>query len=66
MSNRIKKLRKIRNIKQKDIAEAVGVSRQTIASLENGKYCCSVILAYNIAKFFDAKIEDIFDLTEEV
>ena len=49
MSNRIKELRKIRNIKQKDIAEAVGVSRQTIASLENGKYCCSVILAYNIA-----------------
>ena len=64
MTNKIKELRKARKIKQKDIAEAVGVSRQTISALEKGQYCNSVVLAYNIAKFFDAKIEDVFDLSE--
>ena len=65
MTNRIKEIRKIRKITQKDIAEYAGVSRQTIASLEKGNYCNSSVLAYKIAKFFGTNIEDVFDLNEE-
>ena len=53
MNNRIQELRKERRIRQEDLADAVGVTRQTIISLENGKYNASLQLAYRIARFFD-------------
>ena len=60
MNNRIQELRKERRIRQEDLADAVGVTRQTIISLENGKYNASLQLAYRIARFFDRQIEQVF------
>ena len=60
MKNRIEEIRKARNIRQEEFAKALGVSRQTISSLENGRYNPSIMLAYRIAKFFDLTIEDVF------
>lgn len=67
MQNRIQELRKANKITQNELAEAVEVTRQTIISLENGKYNASLILAHKIAQFFKVTIEDIFifDLEEE-
>ena len=65
MKNRIQELRKEQKIRQEDLAEAVGVTRQTIISLENGKYNASLQLAHRIARYFDMKIEDIFLFEEE-
>jgi putative transcriptional regulator len=65
MDNRIQELRKERRIRQEDLADAVGVTRQTIISLENGKYNASLQLAYRIAKFFDRQIEQVFIFEEE-
>lgn len=65
MENRIKMLRKEKNITQDDLAVAVGVTRQTIISLENGKYNASLQLAFKIAKYFGLCIEEIFIFTEE-
>ena len=65
MRNRIQELRKERNIRQEDLADAVGVTRQTIISLENGKYNASLQLAYRIARYFEKQIEDIFLFEEE-
>lgn len=53
-------MRKERGLKQEDLADILEVSRQTICSLENGRYNPSIILAFKIAKFFDTYIEDIF------
>ena len=66
MNNRIKELRKEQKITQDDLAGAVGVTRQTIIALENGKYNASRQLAYRIARFFDLHIEDVFVFEEEV
>lgn len=60
MKNRLEELRKQRGIKQEDLASALEVSRQTIGSLENGRYNPSIILAFKIARYFDMSIEDIF------
>lgn len=60
MKNNIELLRKSKKISQSELAEALQVTRQTISSLETGKYNPSIILAFKIAKFFDLKIEDIF------
>ena len=60
MENRIKTLRKEKNITQDDLAAAVGVTRQTIISLENGRYNASLQLAFKIANYFSLSIEDIF------
>ncbi len=60
MKNRLEELRKERGIKQEELAAALEVSRQTIGSLENGRYNPSIILAFKIARYFDARIEDIF------
>lgn len=60
VKNRLEELRKIRGIKQEDLALELEVSRQTIGSLENGRYNPSIILAFKIAKFFELNIEDIF------
>ncbi|HIT79921.1 MAG TPA: helix-turn-helix transcriptional regulator [Candidatus Faecivivens stercorigallinarum] len=60
MKNRLEEIRKSRNIRQDELARALEVSRQTIGSLENGRYNPSIILAFKIARYFDMKIEDIF------
>ena len=65
MRNRIEEIRKERNIRQDEFAKCMGVSRQTISSLENGRYNPSIILAYKIAKYFDMAIEDVFIFEEE-
>ncbi len=60
MKNRLEEIRKQRGIRQEELAEAMGVSRQTISSLENGRYNPSVILAIKLARYFETKVEDIF------
>ncbi len=65
MENRIKDLRKSVKITQDDLARAVDVTRQTIISLENGKYDASLKLAHKIARYFNVKIEDLFIFEEE-
>ena len=65
MKNRLEKLRKEKGINQEELAEILEVSRQTIGSLENGRYNPSIILAFKIAKYFGLKIEDIFIYEEE-
>ena len=65
MKNRIEEIRSQRGIRQEDFAKAMGVSRQTISSLENGRYNPSILLAYKIAKYFDMSIEDVFLFEEE-
>lgn len=65
MKNRIQELRKAGRIRQEDLAEAVGVTRQTIISLENGRYNASLQLAWRIAKYFNRTIEEVFLFEEE-
>ena len=60
MKNRIEEIRKSKNIRQEDFAKALGVSRQTISSLETGRYNPSIFRAYKIAKFFGLTIEEVF------
>lgn len=60
MKNRLEETRKQRGIRQEELAEAMGVSRQTISSLENGRYNPSVILAIKLARYFETNVEDIF------
>ena len=65
MKNKIENIRKEQGILQDEMAKAFGVSRQTISSLENGRYNPSIMLAYKIAKYFGMTIEDIFVFEEE-
>ena len=65
MKNTIKVERAKQNITQQDLAEKVGVSRQTINSIESQKYIPSTVLALKIAKIFDIKVEEIFELEED-
>ena len=65
MKNIIKELRKARRISQEELASAVRVTRQTIISLENGKYNASLLLAHEIAKYFGKTIEELFIFEEE-
>ena len=65
MNNRIRELRKVNKVTQDDLAGAVGVTRQTIISLENGKYNASLQLAHKISTYFDMKIEDVFVFEED-
>ena len=65
MKNRLEELRKARGIRQEELAAAVEVSRQTIGSLENGRYNPSILLAFKIARYFGLTIEDIFIYEEE-
>ena len=65
MKNRLEELRKQRGIKQEELAAALEVSRQTIGSLENGRYNPSILLASKIARYFGTTIEDIFIYEEE-
>lgn len=65
LKNRIQELRKERKVTQNELADAVEVTRQTIISLENGKYNASLLLAHKIAQYFEVTIEDIFVFDEE-
>ena len=65
MKNRLEEIRKERGIKQEELAAALEVSRQTIGSLENGRYNPSITLAFKLAGYFDMSIEDIFIYEEE-
>lgn len=65
MKNRLEEIRKSRDITQEQLAKALRVSRQTIGSLENGRYNPSIILAFKIARYFNLSIEDIFIYEEE-
>ena len=65
MKNRIEAIRKQRGILQEDFAKSMGVSRQTISSLENGRYNPSILLAYKIARYFGMTIEEVFIFEEE-
>ena len=64
MNSRIAELRKQRKISQQELATAVGVTRQTITSIEVEKYTASLVLAYKIARYFDMVIEEIFDFSD--
>jgi putative transcriptional regulator len=65
MKNRIEQIRKERGIRQDEFAKLLGVSRQTISSLETGRYNPSIFLAYKIAKYFGMTIEEVFIFDEE-
>jgi len=65
LNNRLEEIRKQRGIRQEELAAALEVSRQTIGSLENGRYNPSILLAFKIARYFDMKIEDIFLYEED-
>lgn len=64
MYTRIKELRKEQKLSQEELALAVGTTRQTISSIETGKYVASLPLAYKIAHYFGLTKEEVFDLTE--
>ena len=65
MTNRIAQLRKERQLSQAELADALEVTRQTIISLESGRYNASLLLAHKIARYFGLTIEDIFLFEEE-
>lgn len=65
MKNRIEQIRKERGIRQDEFAKLMGVSRQTISSLETGRYNPSIFLAYKIARYFCMTIEEVFIFDEE-
>ncbi|MBR5225362.1 MAG: helix-turn-helix transcriptional regulator [Clostridia bacterium] len=65
MKNKLEELRKARDMRQEDLALALGVSRQTVISLEKGKYNPSLALAFKLARVFGMPIEEIFDDSDE-
>ena len=65
MKNRLEEIRKQRGVRQEELALALEVSRQTISSLENGRYNPSILLAFRIARFFSMPIEEIFIYEED-
>ena len=65
MKNRIEAIRKERGIRQEEFAKLLGVSRQTISSLETGRYNPSIFLAHKIAQFFEMTIEEVFIFEDE-
>lgn len=64
MKNRLEEIRKAKGFTQEELANALEVSRQTVGSLENGKYNPSIILAFKIARFFEVSIEEVFIFEE--
>ena len=66
MKNRLEELRKARGLRQEELAEALEVSRQTIGSLENGRYNPSILLAFELSRYFGVAIEEIFIYEEEL
>ena len=65
LETNIVKYRKERKVSQSELADAVNVTRQTIISLEKGKYKASLVLAHKLAQFFDVAIEELFIFNEE-
>ncbi|MEE0158778.1 MAG: helix-turn-helix transcriptional regulator [Christensenellales bacterium] len=65
MKNQLEELRRQHAIRQEDLAQALGVSRQTVISLEKGKYNPSLTLAFKLARYFNLSIEDIFDDSDD-
>lgn len=65
LQTRIQEFRKTKKVTQNELADAVDVTRQTIISLENGKYKASLVLAHKIAQFFEVSVEEIFIFNEE-
>lgn len=65
MKNKIEQIRREKNIRQEEFARLMGVSRQTISSLETGRYNPSIFLAHKIAEFFGTTIEEVFIFEEE-
>ena len=65
MKNRLEEIRKAKGITQEELANALEVSRQTVGSLENGRYNPSIILAFKIARFFDVSIEEVLIYEED-
>ena len=65
MENRIEEIRNAKGIRQEELAKLTGVSRQTISSLENGRYNPSILLAHKIAAYFGMTIEEVFIFEEE-
>ena len=66
MQNKLKVFRAMHDLTQESLAEKLGVTRQTIVSIENGKYDPSIGLAFKIARFFNIKIEDVFICEEDL
>lgn len=66
MKNRLEEIRKQRGMNQEELANILKVSRQTIGSLENGRYNPSILLAFKIARYFEMAIEEIFIYEEEL
>ena len=64
MKTKIRELRKLHKLSQEELADAVGTTRQTITSIEVGKYTASLPLAYKISRFFGLTIEEVFDFSE--
>jgi putative transcriptional regulator len=64
MKSKIRELRKLHKLSQEELADAVGTTRQTITSIEVGKYTASLPLAYKIAHYFGLTIEEVFDFTD--
>lgn len=65
MKNRIRELRKVKQITQEELSKQVGVSRQSIIAIESGKFNPSIELAYNISKVFNCMIEEVFIFEQE-
>ena len=65
VKNRLEEIRKAKGITQEELANALEVSRQTVGSLENGRYNPSIILAFKIARFFGVSIEEVFIYEED-
>lgn len=65
MKNRLEELRRARGMTQEELAEALEVSRQTVGSLENGRYNPSILLAFKIARLFETTIEEVFLYEEQ-
>ena len=66
MRNQVRERRTERGMSQREVAEALGVSRQTVIAIENGRYSPSLPLAFRIAQFFDSTVDGMFDASEEV
>lgn len=66
MKNKLESIRKEHGITQEELADAMEVSRQTIGSLENGRYNPSILLAFKLARYFHMAVEDIFIYEEDV
>lgn len=64
MNTKIRELRKTRKLSQEELADAVGTTRQTITSIETGKYIASLPLAFKIARYFGLSIEEVFDFSD--